>query len=72
MSDLIKVTGAANHTVGVECPHCKHFFDATDDQHDHEVTNAMFENTAESCTNMNIEMFCSECDGEFILDELVY
>ena len=51
------------------------YFDIVDqDQQygDYSATNAMFENTSSSCTDMDLVFVCPECEEEFILDELVY
>lgn len=67
-----KVYGAESYCVQVECPECLHSFDATDNDDDNCVTSAMFENTSESCTDMDIEIVCPDCGCELILDELTY
>ena len=74
MSELIKVDGVGDYSVSVTCPNedCQHEFYATDNDDDNVVTDAMFTNTMDSCTDMQIEMMCPECECEFILDSIVY
>lgn len=74
MGDKIKVEGCADYSVSVTCPNeaCLHHFDATDNDDDSTVTNAMFENTSDSCADMQIDMMCPKCECEFILDSIVY
>ena len=67
-----KVIGNASYDVIVCCPVCDHGFSAIDNDCDYAVCQAMFENTHESCTDMQIEMVCPECDCEFVLDSLEY
>lgn len=68
------VTGYANYSVDITCPDCGCTFDViwTENDDDNAVTNPMFENTTESCTNMNVEIACPSCDAELILDNLEY
>jgi len=72
MSEQIKVEGVGDYSVSVTCPKCDHEFKATDNDDDNVVTDAMFENTHDSCTDMQIEMMCPECECEFILDSIAY
>lgn len=67
-----KVIGNPSYRVDVECPECGRTFNATEDDDESYIVEAMFKNTQESCTNMDIEIYCKDCGCEFILDELVY
>jgi hypothetical protein len=68
----MKVEGVGDFSVSVTCPNCVHSFDATDNDDEYIVTGAMFTNTAESCSDMDIDMICPNCDCEFTLDSITY
>lgn len=69
-----KVMGIASYEVIVECPKCKEDFDTIeqDQEADGEITTAMFENTINSCRNMDVGITCPNCEYEMILDEIRY
>lgn len=67
-----KVIGNAKYSVYVTCLNCGCYFDVIDQDDDSLVCDAMFTNTDESCTDMDIEIVCPECDAEMILDKLEY
>lgn len=67
-----KVTGTPSYEVNVYCPECDFWFDAIEQEDDSEITIAMFGNTTETCTNMDIHLVCPRCDCEMILDKLEY
>lgn len=76
MSDkLKKVSGYPDYSISVTCPHCNHEFDAAKVESEFGesgLTDAMFANTTESCTDMDYEIECPECEKEFIIDKLEY
>ena len=43
-----------------------------DCENDYIVSNAIYQYTTESCTDMGIECECPECEHEFILDSVEY
>ena len=67
-----KVAGIADYSVYVECPACGAGFNTIDKDDDNEITGKMFENTVESCTDMDVLIACPHCDCEFILNEIEY
>ena len=69
-----KVMGSVKLTVFVECPKCGEDIDLieNDCENDYIVSNAIYQYTTESCTDMGIECECPECGHEFILDSVEY
>ncbi len=68
----VKVVGIASYSVDVDCPDCGYQFNCAEQSSECEVTAAMFKNTTESCTNMDIELACPKCGKEFTLDKIEY
>ena len=72
-----KVIGTPSYDIYVTCPNedCNHYFDIIEQDQtdgDYLATEAMFTNTTESCTNMDLVFVCPKCDEDFILDSLEY
>lgn len=67
-----KVIGNAEYSVHITCSKCGAYFDVIEQDDNGVITEAMFHNTDESCTNMNIDVVCPECYHEMVLDRLEY
>ncbi len=69
-----KVLGYATVEVNVGCPNCGKSFDVLSGNNDDDniVSDALYENTTKSCTDIGYQLSCPDCDLEFELDEIVY
>lgn len=71
-----KVDATADVSAWVECPYCEHYFDVISYESEHygdsEISDNLYDNTTEACTNMDVRVGCPECAVDFIVDMLEY
>ena len=69
-----KIVGNISVEVWVTCPECGEYYDLIheDGDQDYVLYDAIFTNTTESCTNLELEYVCPKCDKEFVLDKMEY
>ncbi|AUS01390.1 hypothetical protein NVP1284A_63 [Vibrio phage 1.284.A._10N.286.55.A5] len=67
-----KVDANLSYELYVDCPHCDHNFDVMSDEYsdcDGGYSKPLFNNRWES---INVIQSCPECDGEFVVESIVY
>ena len=66
---MSKHKGYITMRVMTECPHCEDWFDLLEVDEPDYITNIIFTNTTEACTNLDYEVTCPHCEEDYILDE---